>query len=194
MFVMAFSASPRKGGNTEILLDEVIDGLQAGGAEVGRIRTHELDIHPCAGCGGCETLGRCVVEDRFQDIFDQLIACDGVVFTTPLYFMNVPAWGKALIDRCQAFWAAKYSMGLDLFGGRKRPGLLVSCSGARHGPGGANVFRGIEDTMNYVFDALGLEMMDHLLFTGVDAKGEISGNPDALKQARERGLKMAGRM
>ena len=48
--------------------------------------------------------------------------------------------------------------------------------------------------MNYVFDALGLEMMDHLLFTGVDAKGEITGNPDALKKARERGLEMASRM
>ena len=190
MFVMAFAASPGKGGNTEILLDEVIHGLRSGGAEVKKYRTHELDILPCIGCGECERSGRCVIDDRFQDIFDQLIACDGVAFASPLYFMNVPARGKALIDRCQSFWIAKHRLKLDLFGGRKRLGLLVSCSGAGFGPGGSHIFRGIEDTMTYVFDALGMEMMESLLFTGVDVKGEIAGNPDALKKARERGLEM----
>ena len=190
MFIMAFAASPGKGGNTEILLDEVIHGLRSGGAEVKKYRTHELDILPCTGCGECERLGRCAIDDRFQDIFDQLIACDGVVFASPLYFMNVPARGKALIDRCQSFWIAKHRLKLDLFGRRRRLGLLVSCSGAGFGPGGSPIFRGIEDTMTYVFDALGMEMMESLLFKGVDVKGEIAGNPDALKKARKRGLEI----
>lgn len=190
MLIMAFSASPRKGGNSDIILDKVIEGLQCGGADVEKFFVNELSINPCKGCGGCNRAGRCVIEDSFQELFDKLIVCDGVVFASPLYFMNVPARGKALIDRCQSFWAAKYSLGMDLFTGRKRLGLLVSCSGKKHGPGGSHIFRGIEDTMTYVFDALGMEMLKSLLITGVDEKGEILANQDALKKAYKKGLEI----
>ena len=194
MLVIALAASPRKNGNSEKLLDEVIDGLHSGGAEVKKYRTDELDIKPCTSCGECERLGRCVIEDAFQELYDQLITCDGVVFASPLYFMNVPAGGKALLDRCQTFWIAKHRLGLDLFGERKRLGLLVSCAANEFGPGGAPLFRGIEDTMTYVFDALGLEKMDSLLFTRVDSKDSIVGNLDALRLAREKGVYMASGM
>ena len=189
--ILAFAASPRRGGNTEILLNKIIEGMRSAGADVEMYRTHDLNIQPCSGCGECEKLGRCVINDEFQDIFDRLIACDGIVFASPLYFMNVPARGKALIDRCQAFWSAKKRLKLDLFNGRKRFGLLVSCSGARTGPGGSPVFRGIEDTMTYVFDALGAEMMESLLFPRIDKKGIIADLPGALEQARLKGIEIA---
>ena len=50
MEIITFAASPRKGGNTEILLDEVIVGLRQAGAKVKKFRTHELKISPCMGC------------------------------------------------------------------------------------------------------------------------------------------------
>ena len=191
MFLMTFMASPRIGGNTDIVLNKVIEGLRCGGAEVEKYFTHELTINPCKNCGGCERVGRCVIDDGFQELFDKLVECDGCVFASPLYFMNVPARGKVLIDRCQAFWAAKYKRGLDLFKGRKRLGLLVSCSGKKQGPGGSYLFRGIEDTMTYVFDALGMEMLESLLFRGIDEKGKILTDTVALERARKRGLEMA---
>ncbi len=189
--IIAFAASPRRGGNTEILLNKIIEGIRSVGADVEIYRTHDLNIQPCTGCGECAKLGRCVINDEFQDIFNRLIACDGIVFASPLYFMNVPACGKALIDRCQAFWSAKKRLKLDLFDGRKRFGLLVSCSGAGAGPGGSPVFRGIEDTMTYVFDALGAEMMESLLFPRIDKKGIIAEFPAALEQARLKGIEIA---
>ena len=100
MQVIAFSASPCPGGNTETLLDQVIEGLRAGHASVEKIRTHELDIAPCSGCGACESEARCCIGDDFNLLFDKLIECDGVIFASPLFFMNVPARGKAVIDRC----------------------------------------------------------------------------------------------
>ena len=191
MKVIAFAASPRKNGNTEILLDVIAKGLQEESIHVEKIRTHELGISPCTGCGKCDTLGRCVIQDSFQGLFDSLVECDGVVFAAPLYFMNVPANGKALIDRCQSFWAARYRLKLDLFGGRKRPGMLVSCSGMGFGPGKAFVFRGIEDTMTYFFEALGMEKMESLLFSQVDSRGAILNNSSALEKARNAGKLMA---
>jgi hypothetical protein len=192
MRVIAFSASPHRGGNTETLLDRVIEGLTTGHASVEKIRTHDLDISPCSGCGACESTGECCLRDDFTGLHDKLIECDGVVFASPLFFMNVPARGKAVIDRCQVFWVAKHRLGLDLFGGRRRFGILVSCSGAGHGPGGADIFRGIEDTMTYVFDSLGLEKQESLLFRRFDAPGAVLDNPEALKEARDRGMMLAG--
>ena len=191
MEIIAFAASPRKDGNTEILLDEVIAGLQQGGVRVKKLRTHELEISPCMGCGKCDTLGRCVIEDFFQELYDLLIECDGMVFSSPLYFMNVPSRGKALIDRCQAFWTAQERLKIDLFGGRRRLGLLISCSGKSYGYGKIPVFRGIEDTMTSVFKTLGMEMMESLLFTRIDFKGAIVSIPSALETARNTGNRMA---
>ena len=192
MNVIALSASPHKGGNSETLLDQVISGLKDGKASVEKIRTHELDVAPCSGCRACETEGKCCITDDFQRLHDKLIVCDGVVFASPLFFMNVPARGKAVIDRCQVFWVAKHRLGIDLFNGRRRFGILLSCSGAGYGPGGSNIFRGIEDTMTYVFDSLGLEKLDSLLFRRIDKPGEIRKNPEVLKQAWETGIRLAG--
>ena len=202
MEIITFAASPRKGGNTEILLDEVIVGLRQAGVKVKKFRTHELEISPCKGCGKCDTLGRCVIEDSFQELYDLLIECDGMVFSSPLYFMNVPSGGKALIDRCQVFWTApvlrsyttkdeQECLKIDLFGGRKRLGLLISCSGKSFGYGKIPVFRGIEDTLTSVFKTLGMEMMESLLFTRIDSKGAIARVPSALETARITGRKMA---
>ncbi len=191
MEIITFAASPRKGGNTEILLDEVIVGLRQAGVKVKKFRTHELEISPCKGCGKCDTLGRCVIEDSFQELYDLLIECDGMVFSSPLYFMNVPSGGKALIDRCQVFWTAQERLKIDLFGSRKRLGLLISCSGKSFGYGKIPVFRGIEDTLTSVFKTLGMEMMESLLFTRIDSKGAIARVPSALETARITGRKMA---
>jgi multimeric flavodoxin WrbA len=191
MEVLAFSTSPRRAGNTEFLLGRVIEGLETGGAHVRRIRTHDLNISPCTGCGGCERNGVCVIDDDFRAVSVEIVLCDGILFAAPLYFMNVPARGKALIDRLQAFWVARHRLGLDLFGGRRRFGLLISCSGQVHGPGGADVFRGIEDTMTYAFDALGAEKVASLLVRKVDSPGAVTGMPEVLKRARRIGTELA---
>jgi multimeric flavodoxin WrbA len=114
-----------------------------------------------------------------------------MVFSSPLYFMNVPGRGKALIDRCQAFWSAKYMLKLDLFGGRKRFGFLITCAGKKFGKGSTPVFRGIEDTMKTLFSALSMNPLGNLLVSGVDNKGDISGMPAELDRAYEAGRKMA---
>ncbi len=191
MKVVVLAASPRIGGNSETLVDETIRALEESGAEVVKIRTHTLDFIPCISCGKCETLGKCAVDDSFQEMFDLLIECDGMVFASPLYFMNVPGRGKALIDRCQAFWAAKNKLKLDLFGGRKRFGFLIACAGKKFGKDNTPVFRGIEDTMKTLFSALGIKPLDNLLVSGVENKGDICDMPSELNKAYVAGRKMA---
>lgn len=194
MNVLAFTASPRAGGNSDTLLDGIVAGLHRGGVSVEKINTRELSIEPCSGCGVCKENGRCAIDDDFQAIYDRLIDCDGVVFASPLYFMNVPGKAKLLIDRCQVFWSAREIRGIDLFNGRKRFGLLAVCAAKRRGPGGVSIFRGIQDTMHYVFQSLGLEELKPLLVPGVEEKGAVTSRTGLLESARNAGRDMARRI
>jgi hypothetical protein len=108
--------------------------------------------------------------------------------------MNTPAAAKALIDRCQVFWAARYKLNTDLFGGRKRFGFLAACSGSRYGPGKSDIFRGISDTMTYFFKSLGIDRFNTLFISNVDEKGEISKVEGALNKAFDAGVLLAREM
>jgi len=191
MGIIAFAMSPRRGGNSETLLDEVIAGCEGEGCGVTKYRTAELDILPCTGCGGCAQNGCCIIDDAFTAISREMIGCDGIIFASPLYFMSLPAQGKALVDRCQAFWAARHDLGIDLFGGRLRPGLLVAVAGAGKGPGGGDVFRGLDDTMKYVFEALGLTALESVRAPRVDSQGDVDSLHYLRALARQRGVEMA---
>ncbi|MFC1608076.1 flavodoxin family protein [Candidatus Latescibacterota bacterium] len=192
MHILAFAASPRRGGNSDVLLEAVLSDLRDGNVECELFHLDSLDIAPCNGCGHCEREFRCTIEDDFDRIAKAFIRCDGVVFSSPLYFMNVPARSKAFIDRCQIFWSVKYRLGEDVFQGKKRFGLYLACGGAKKGIGGTSLFRGFEDTMAVLFDALGLTQLDGLTVTDVEEKGALAKRNDILDKAYDIGRDMAG--
>ena len=86
----------------------------------------------------------------------------------------------------------RHRLGLDLFGGRRRFGLLAACSGAGAGPGGSDVFRGIEDTMTYDFDALALVKEESILVRKLESPEDILKRSVELARARETGRTLAG--
>lgn len=191
MHFLAFMSSPRMNGSSAALMDAVAEGVCDQGSSIDKFYLHKMDITPCTGCGVCDHEFRCPIDDTFQELIAPLIECDGIIFVSPLYFMNVPARGKAFIDRCQMFWAAKYRMEKDLFEQRHRSGLLVSCGGACAGPHKTSLFRGIEDTMTYVFDALGCVMKESLLVYGIDNVEILLNRKDIIEKAHSVGQLIA---
>jgi len=103
MKVLGIVCSPRKNGNTAVLVKEVLDSARSYGAETEIIRVTDFDITPCDGCESCTTTGKCRIEDDMPKIFAKLLEADGIVIGTPVYFWNVTAQAKALIDRTFAF-------------------------------------------------------------------------------------------
>jgi multimeric flavodoxin WrbA len=101
--VIGIVSSPRKGGNTEILVREALKAAREAGAETELVSVAKKNISPCDGCGACEKNGICKIKDDMQVIYQQLEAADGIVFGTPVYFLNVTAQAKAIIDRTYAF-------------------------------------------------------------------------------------------
>ncbi len=103
MRVLGIVCSPRKGGNTEILVREALEAVREAGGETELILVADMSIAPCDGCGACDEDGTCRIEDDMQTVYQQLELADGVIFGTPVYFLNVSAQAKAVMDRTYAF-------------------------------------------------------------------------------------------
>lgn len=183
--VLGISSSPRRDGNSDLLLKEVLRGAEGAGAQVEYLSLRGVQMSPCVECNACYETGRCRIEDAFQDILGRILGCDRLVFATPIFFMAVCASGKILIDRHQCQWARKYVLKKPLFEPPRagRRGWCVAVGGSRS----TKMFECIRLTMKYFFDVLEMDYAGDLTVNRVDAKGEILKHPDVLQQAFELG-------
>ena len=187
MRVLGIAGSPRRGGNTDLLLAEIIKGAASKGAEVKTIVLNNLKITPCQHCDACLEKGECRVQDDMQMIYDELEQADRIVLASPVQFMGVTAQMKAMIDRCQCLWARKYVLKIPPLGAdRERKGFFVSVGGRKL----KNLFEPALVMVKTLFRILDIGYAGELLFSGVDEKGAITRHPDALPQALLAGQKL----
>ncbi len=97
--VVLFNGSPRKGGNTELCLRRVAEGLNREGIQTELIALAEKDIGPCQVCLGCKGTRRCAQEDDLNELLEKMEQADGIIIGSPTWFGSVTAWVKNLIDR-----------------------------------------------------------------------------------------------
>lgn len=184
MKVLGIYGSPRSGGNSDILLDRVLDGAASAGGEITRIYVREMDFSGCTECGGCDETGECTVMDDMQDSYPMLVDSPVIILASPVFFLGLSAQVKAFIDRAQALWRKR--MLLKTPSGRKRHdggrGYLVMV-GAASGP---EQFRGSELTVKYFFDALDKSYGGGAFFRA-EGKGSILDRPEEMKRAYEFG-------
>lgn len=97
--VLVISASPRKGGNSDLLCDRFILGAQEAGHETEKIFLRDKNIHYCSGCGVCNNTHVCVQKDDMKPLLDKLVEADVIVLATPVYFYSMDGQLKTFIDR-----------------------------------------------------------------------------------------------
>ena len=184
--VLALHASPRRGGNTDQLLAAFLaklkdvqrdqDGGTAGdGPTIRHLHPARLAIRPCPACGGCEETGRCIVKDDMTQVYDAVRWAEAIVVASPVFFATVPAQFKAMIDRHQCAWVAKYRLNKPWVAEEEgRRALLLSAGGMRlrsHHDQVRQVVRTWLVVINYNLTA-------DQRFLGVDSVGEINDVPD----------------
>ena len=98
--ILVVSASPRKGGNSDLLCDEFIKGAESSGHRVEKVFVNDMDINYCRGCGACENTHKCAQKDDMADILDKIVSSNVVVLASPVYFYTVSGQMKTFIDRC----------------------------------------------------------------------------------------------
>jgi multimeric flavodoxin WrbA len=186
--ILGICGSPRKDGNTEVLLKEALKGAHDAGAELEAIFLRDKTISPCLEIYGCKINGRCVIEDDFHEVADKMVQADVLILASPVFFYTVSAHTKMLMDRCQSFWVKRYILKEPIVPGRsRRKGAFISV-GATHGK---RLFEGVTLTVRYFFDALDVDLSDTLLVRGVDEKGEIFHHPGEIRSAYELGSRLA---
>ena len=185
MDVLIFLGSPRKKGNSEILTQAVIEGVEQAGGRSEIIRLCDLKISGCLNCGGCDKAGKCVVEDDMTPLYDKIIATDKIILASPIFFYGITAQAKAFIDRCQALWNRKRLLQEkgEWEDNPERQGLFISVAATS----GAKIFVGAVLTMKYGFDAMGINYAGDILVTGPDRRGDMKRYDRKLDEAAEAG-------
>jgi len=189
MKVLGIYASPRKGGNSDQLLDKALEGARSAGAEVLRVYARDLKMSGCIECGGCDKTGQCVVEDGMQSVYPLLGEADVIILSSPIFFYGLTAQVKALIDRGQALWAKKMLRKHqdEMKGYHRGKGYLIAVGATR----GKNLFDGAILTARYFFDALGMSYEGGIFFRSLEKKDAARENPEALQEAFTLGIKAA---
>jgi len=106
--VIGFGCSPRRGGNTDILVQQVLKMANEAGAEVEFLRVSDMKIAPCDACWTCAETGQCHIEDDMQGIYPKLLQADGIVIGSPVHMgHSVSGQAQVFFDRTFALWHQK---------------------------------------------------------------------------------------
>jgi multimeric flavodoxin WrbA len=174
MLILGLQGSPRKKGNTNFLLSTFLQAAEQKGAATRIISVAESNILPCKEYVVCEKKGTCPIDDDMAgEIYGLLRQAEVVVLASPIFFYNMTSQLKALVDRCQVFWARKYRLKLSDPLKATRRGYLLSVAATR----GKTLFDGLQLTTKYFFDAIDARFDGSLVYRGMEGPKDMANHP-----------------
>ena len=165
--ILILSASPRKGGNSDILCDQFAKGAEEASHQVEKIRVQEKKIASCLACYGCRNTGVCVQKDDMQEVYPLLDEAEMIVLASPIYHHGFTGQLQCAINRIYA---------LDKPKNLKKAALIMS-SGSDHVYSGA-----IYEYQNSFLLYLNLEDMG--IYSAYDKQ---NNSPEKLKELKKFG-------
>jgi multimeric flavodoxin WrbA len=182
--LLAIASSPRRGGNSDLLLQEFCRAVEEAGWKVDLLRINDLKFQPRQACDACAKDGRCIVQDDMQAVYPKMIESDALVIASPVTFASLNAQLKMFIDRFQCWWNAKYTLQKPFIADdAKHPGYFI-CVGAlkreQYCENALQIIRVFFHNINHT-------LVGSLALRGYDAKGEIAKDPPALARAYQAG-------
>ena len=174
MRILGISGTPRKGGNSELLLNAALEPFAEAGWEARKILLSEIKVEPCMGCETCIERKSCAISDDMDAVYEAYEWCSAVIISSPAYYRNVPAQLKAVIDRT---FAMKNHPLKGKLGGAIAVGRSTS------GGGQTNV---LESIYNFYLSCGMLCVPGELngVTVSADKPGDVLSQPNRLEQAR----------
>lgn len=165
MFILGLQGSPRRNGNTSHLMSLCMAEGERAGALTHTVEIDKRHILPCKEYLVCDKKGYCPIDDDMKhEIYALIRRADVIISASPVFFYNVTAQLKALMDRCQTFWARKYRLKLRDPGARMRRGAMLSVAATK----GKALFDAVELTTQYFFDAVDAKYEGSLTYRGIE--------------------------
>ena len=183
--IIAIYGSPRRKGNTATLLKKAVEGARDAGAEVEEIVLRDLKMSPCLEIYGCKNAGECRLKDDFQTTRDQILAAQGLMLASPVFFYTVSAHTKILMDRFQSLWVKKYWVDQSPLKAPpdQRKALFIAVGATK----GKKLFDGMLLSLKYFLDVIDMQLWKSLLYRGLDFEGDVLKFPQYLDEAYEAG-------
>lgn len=170
--ILGISGSPRRDGNTDILVQEALGVLSdRTGASTEFLRVGDRNIKPCDGCRACMTLGHCIIQDDdFEAVWARVMAADMLVLGAPVYWLGPPGVMKNFIDRTHGYY-------LDHTILRGKQAILIS-------PATDSGFESHEAVMRSWFEIYGGKVIGTALVFSCE-KGEVLDRPEEFDKVRQ---------
>ena len=180
--VLGIVGSPRKEGNTDLLVDRVLEGAESRGATVDKVYLKGLNIQECDGCHTCWQGKDCSKNDDMNGLYPQIVEHDVIVFGTPVYWYGPTALMKAFIDRFVYFNCPENRESIT---GKS---AVIAIPFEDDQPEAASL---LVTFFQKCFDYLEMKLVGQILVPGVTEKGEIRRRTDSLEQAYQLGTRLA---
>ena len=172
--VLGIVGSPRKGGNTHILVSQILKGAREMGARTELISLGKLKIRECDACHICWETEVCRINDGMKGIYRKLMDSDCIILATPMYWFGPSVSMKALIDRLVYFDCSK---NVDKIKGKE---VVLATVQAGEDPNTANPLRRM---LKMTVDYLGMKLKGKIIVPGVAEKGAIKKKKRKLREA-----------
>lgn len=175
MKVCGIVGSPRKIGNSDLLVSQVLNGASTQGADTCKIYLNDLNIKPCQSCGVVPHLKYCLFDDDMRIVYDALQSCDAIVLGSPVYFDSVSAQIKLMIDRCNCLMPyverADGTFGFERRMKKRKKGVFIAVAGTDQ------EFDTIQTTIKGFFHWANIELVETILHAHDDNElGSIKDN------------------
>ncbi len=186
--VLGISTSPRRNGNSDLLIQKALSGAESTGANVEYLNLNDYKINPCTECNSCYKTGRCILKDDYEQILEKIFRADRLIFATPIFFMSICAQAKILIDRGQCLWSEKYILKKENINSSRDCRAMIIATGGSKSKKQYECARYIFKTY---FDCLNVKYICGLFVGKVDESGAAEKHPTALEEAYRLGSILA---
>ena len=201
MKVIGINASPRKGANTQTLVEAILADAAQEGAHTRLVNLRELNINGCIGCEGCKKhLGKCVQKDDMTPLLQEMTAYDAIVMGTPVYWFHVTAQFKMLVDRLYSFLEFKDNPQTgqatidSVFPGGKRLLFVISRGDPEPPAFFPQFYDHLNEWLNLIPFSLGAQKYDFFHQYGADIdRQSASKDPALLEKAKATGAGLLGK-
>ncbi len=180
--ILGVIGSPRRNGNTDLLVNHILEGAKAKGAAVNSIFLNDLTIKECDGCHLCWRGKPCPKNDDMCRLYPEIIASDVIIFGTPVYWYGPTALMKGFIDRFVYFNTPENRKKI-----KGKAGVLVVPFEEEEWGTVAPVVSFFEKSLTY----LEIKLVEKIIVPGVCLPGEVLKQEAALAKATALGHKLS---
>ena len=180
--ILGVVGSPRREGNTHILVQRILDGAAEAGAQINLLMLNGLAIRECDGCHACWKGKNCCKSDDMIDVYPRLTDSDVIVFGTPVYWYGPTALMKAFLDRFVYFNAPANRSKIA------GHGAVLAIPFEENNPETAAITVAMFEKS---FEYLQMPLLAKIIAPGVGERGEILDKTEILQEAHELGRRLA---